>query len=96
MPKPNSESVLSLDLGKRRIGIAGCDPLGITVTRLPPLLRTNFANDFQQIKQQQYQLQYNLVQLQQMLWNIRQQLMTKCLQDVTPPVANTNSLMNIK
>ena len=50
MPKPKSESVLSLDVGKKRIGIAGCDPLGITVNRLPPLLRTNFVNDLEQVK----------------------------------------------
>ena len=37
--------MLSLDLGKRRIGLAGCDPLGITVSPLPPLQRKSFERD---------------------------------------------------
>lgn len=38
-------SVLSLDVGRRRIGLAGCDPLGITVTALPALARSRFDAD---------------------------------------------------
>jgi putative Holliday junction resolvase len=38
-------SVLSLDVGRRRIGLAGCDPLGITVTALPALARSHFDAD---------------------------------------------------
>ena len=38
-------SVLSLDVGRRRIGLAGCDPLGITVTPLPALKRGSFEVD---------------------------------------------------
>lgn len=30
-------SALALDVGRRRTGLAGCDPLGITVTPLPAL-----------------------------------------------------------
>ncbi|MEC7382968.1 MAG: Holliday junction resolvase RuvX, partial [Cyanobacteriota bacterium] len=43
--KPSPKSMLSLDLGKRRIGLAGCDPLGITVSPLPPLQRKSFERD---------------------------------------------------
>ena len=37
--------MLSLDVGRRRIGLAGCDPLGITVTPLPALHRGRFDTD---------------------------------------------------
>ena len=47
---PPPKSVLSLDIGSKRIGLAGCDPLGITVTRLPALISTNFENDLKQLK----------------------------------------------
>ena len=42
---PRTCSVLSLDVGRRRIGLAGCDPLGITVTPLPALHRGRFEAD---------------------------------------------------
>ena len=42
---PLACSVLSLDVGRRRIGLAGCDPLGITVTPLPALARSRFDAD---------------------------------------------------
>ena len=42
-PKPCS--VLSLDVGRRRIGLAGCDALGITVRPLPALHRGRFETD---------------------------------------------------
>jgi len=38
-------SALALDLGRRRIGLAGCDPLGLTVTPLPALRRGSFPED---------------------------------------------------
>ncbi len=38
-------SALALDVGRRRIGLAGCDPLGLTVTPLPALARGAFADD---------------------------------------------------
>tara|TARA_Y100001968_G_scaffold20620_1_gene16231 strand:- start:975 stop:1430 length:456 start_codon:yes stop_codon:yes gene_type:complete len=50
MPKQEPLSVLGLDIGKKRIGIAGCDPLGITVTRLPALFRESFDKDLVKIK----------------------------------------------
>ena len=37
--------MLSLDVGRRRIGLAGCDPLGITVTPLSALQRRRFDGD---------------------------------------------------
>ena len=42
---PRPRSVLALDVGRRRIGLAGCDPLGLTVTPLPALARGAFAAD---------------------------------------------------
>jgi putative Holliday junction resolvase len=37
--------ILALDLGKRRIGLALSDPLGITAQGLPTLERTNIRED---------------------------------------------------
>ncbi|MEB3254899.1 MAG: Holliday junction resolvase RuvX [Synechococcaceae cyanobacterium] len=45
MPPPAPCSALALDVGRRRIGLAGCDPLGLTVTPLPALPRGAFADD---------------------------------------------------
>ena len=39
---PKARSVLALDVGRRRIGLAGCDPLGLSVTPLPALHRGRF------------------------------------------------------
>ena len=41
-------SVLSLDIGNKRIGIAGCDPLGISITHLPAIFRRTFDQDLQE------------------------------------------------
>ena len=49
MAPPQPRSVLAIDVGRRRIGLAGCDPLGLTVTPLPPLQRGRFAIDLQTI-----------------------------------------------
>ena len=45
--KVNSERkrILALDVGKRRIGLALSDPLGITAQGLPTLQRTNIRED---------------------------------------------------
>lgn len=43
--RPPPRSVLAIDVGRRRIGLAGCDPLGLTVTPLPPLARGRFPVD---------------------------------------------------
>jgi len=47
MAPPVPRSVLALDVGRRRIGLAGCDPLGLTVTPLPPLRRGRFPADLE-------------------------------------------------
>ena len=36
---------LGLDIGRRRIGLAGCDRLGLTAIELPTLTRTSIADD---------------------------------------------------
>ncbi len=41
--------MLALDVGRRRIGLAGCDPLGITVTPLPALARGDFQADLDRL-----------------------------------------------
>lgn len=41
--------VLALDLGKKRIGLAVSDPLGITAQGLPTLERTNIRTDLDQL-----------------------------------------------
>lgn len=43
--------MLSLDVGRRRIGLAGCDALGITVSSLPALLRRTFKRDLEHLQQ---------------------------------------------
>jgi putative pre-16S rRNA nuclease len=42
---PANRRILALDLGKKRIGIAISDPLGITAQGLPNLNRTNKRSD---------------------------------------------------
>jgi len=42
---PSKPRILALDLGKKRIGIAVSDPLGITAQGLPNLVRTNKRAD---------------------------------------------------
>jgi len=43
--------ILALDLGKKRIGLAISDPLGITAQGLPNLLRTNKRADLAELEQ---------------------------------------------
>ena len=50
MNRPNPISVLSLDFGLKRIGLAGCDPLGITITTLPAIHRVSFNEDLLTLK----------------------------------------------
>lgn len=45
MPAPAPRSALALDVGRRRIGLAGCDALGLTVSPLTALQRGDFAAD---------------------------------------------------
>jgi len=44
---PCPRSALALDVGRRRIGLAGCDPLGLTVSPLPCLHRGPFHQDLE-------------------------------------------------
>ena len=37
-------------MGRRRIGLAGCDPLGLTVTPLPALARARFPADLERLQ----------------------------------------------
>ena len=48
--KPIPKSVLSLDIGKKRIGLAYCDPLFITVTILPAVRRSIDLNEIETFK----------------------------------------------
>ena len=48
MIQPKPCSVLSLDIGNKRIGIAGCDPLGISITHLPAIFRKSFEKDLKE------------------------------------------------
>ena len=50
MIKPKPCSVLSLDIGKKRIGLSGCDPLGISITHLPAIFRKSFEEDLIKFK----------------------------------------------
>ena len=49
MFQPKPCSVLSLDIGNKRIGLAGCDPLGICITHLPAIFRKSFEEDLQEL-----------------------------------------------
>ncbi len=42
--------MLALDVGRRRIGLAGCDPLGLTVTALTALRRGRYTADLEQLR----------------------------------------------
>lgn len=47
---PQPRSVLAIDVGRRRIGLAGCDPLGLTVSPLPALARSRFGDDLARLE----------------------------------------------
>jgi len=44
-------SALGLDVGRKRIGIAGCDRTGLIATGLTTLNRTTFERDVQQLRE---------------------------------------------
>jgi hypothetical protein len=48
---PAKSRILALDLGKKRIGLAISDPLGITAQGLPNLVRTNKRADLAALEQ---------------------------------------------
>lgn len=44
-------SALGLDLGSKRIGVAGCDGTGLIATGITTIERTSFAQDVEQLQQ---------------------------------------------
>ena len=42
---------LGLDVGKKRLGVAGCDGTGLIATGLTTIYRTNWAEDIRQLKE---------------------------------------------
>ena len=48
--KPIPKSVLSLDIGKKRIGLAYCDALFITISLLPAVRRNNDLKEIETFK----------------------------------------------
>ncbi len=44
-------SALGLDVGSKRIGVAGCDGLGLMATGLTTIERTSFDRDVQQLRE---------------------------------------------
>lgn len=44
-------SVLGLDVGRKRIGVAGCDGLGLMAIGLTTIVRTSYHRDLEQIRQ---------------------------------------------
>ncbi len=49
-PQSGRISALGLDLGQRRIGVAGCDGTGLIATGLTTLERTHFAADVEKLR----------------------------------------------
>ncbi len=43
-------SALGLDVGKKRMGVAGCDGTGLIATGLTTIYRTSWAEDIEQLK----------------------------------------------
>jgi putative holliday junction resolvase len=60
MPSPKSR-ILALDLGKRRIGMAVSDPLGITAQGLPNIERTNKREDLAEVTRQAQEREATLI-----------------------------------
>ena len=57
--KPSPKSVLSLDVGKKRIGLAYCDSLFITLSILPALKRSNDLKEIETLKKHIFNLNIN-------------------------------------
>lgn len=54
-------SVLGLDVGSKRIGVAGCDGTGLIATGLTTIERTSFAQDVQELQELVQQRQAQLL-----------------------------------
>ncbi|WP_035139636.1 Holliday junction resolvase RuvX [Fischerella sp. PCC 9605] len=50
-PTPKCVSALGLDVGRKRIGVAGCDRTGLIATGITTVERTSFQQDVEQIQQ---------------------------------------------
>lgn len=50
-------SAIGLDVGKKRIGVAGCDGTGLIATGLTTIYRTSFGGDIEQLQQLIHQRQ---------------------------------------
>jgi len=57
----NYISAIGLDVGKKRIGVAGCDGTGLIATGLTTILRTSFRQDVYQLKQLIHQRQATIL-----------------------------------
>ena len=44
-------SALGLDVGKKRMGVAGCDGTGLIATGLTTIYRTSLAEDLRQLQE---------------------------------------------
>ena len=44
-------AALGLDVGKKRLGVAGCDGTGLIATGLTTIYRTSFAEDIRQLQE---------------------------------------------
>ncbi len=44
-------SALGLDVGRKRVGVAGCDGIGLIATGLTTIQRTSFKQDLEQLQQ---------------------------------------------
>ncbi|MEM8832465.1 MAG: Holliday junction resolvase RuvX [Cyanobacteria bacterium P01_G01_bin.19] len=44
-------AALGLDVGKRRMGVAGCDGTGLIATGITTIYRTSFTEDIRQLKE---------------------------------------------
>jgi putative Holliday junction resolvase len=58
---PVQSRILALDLGKKRIGLAISDPLGITAQGLPNLVRVNKRTDLAALEQMVRERQVGLI-----------------------------------
>ena len=54
-------SALGLDVGNKRIGVAGCDGTGLIATGLTTIKRTSFARDVEQLRELVEQRQAQLL-----------------------------------
>jgi putative Holliday junction resolvase len=54
-------AVLGLDIGLKRVGVAGCDGLGLIATELTTIYRTSFKEDVEKFRQLVEEREANLL-----------------------------------